>query len=319
MDHKGYIIGATAFLMIIPAVLISLSLINLFYEENTINSQAVESNSISYAFVDINRNIPIFTRQILETKSEQVIQRKEPLINSSKEIKRELEYKINNLNNVYNGLNITYIVESVQLNQDDPFYIEVKSKLCVKQGNITHEETFSQLVSIEGLKDPLPFIKCGDYGNIDYNQSNIIYRSNLKIYLEKQKINNSIYYQNATSPLIIKKCHYEPYSNHGNPGTLKNCLDNGYFHKSQDGACYLCRLEGKSTCIHYGIETFILPSPLINSSDLNNTSATCSIDHVIFGEDKYPGELINYFQTNGTIYVLFLEKGHKSKYGFLKN
>ncbi|MCK9151120.1 hypothetical protein [Methanobacterium alcaliphilum] len=317
MDQKGYIIGATTFLIMIPVIFICISLLDLFHEENIINYQSIESDSISYTFKDIKRNIPIFTRQIIENKSLEVIENNKTINNSSQIIKAELEYKTHNFTKNYDKFNTSYVVKSIQSYSDDPFYIEVNSSLWITQGHVIHHENFSQLISIQGLNDPLPFIKCKNYGTITSKGHTINYGDILANYLKNKGLNSSIYYQNATSPLIIKKCPYEPYSTHGNLNNLKNCLDNGFFHESNDGSCYLCRLEGKGSCSHYGIETFILPPPL-NSSNLNSiNNASCCIDHVIFGETNYPGKLINYFQENESEYVLFLENGHQSKYGIL--
>ncbi|RBQ22830.1 hypothetical protein ALNOE001_15310 [Candidatus Methanobinarius endosymbioticus] len=43
--------------------------------------------------------------------------------------------------------------------------------------------------------------------------------------------------ENATAPLIIRKCIYDPYEQHGEGNCMKNCVDNGYFHESADCSC----------------------------------------------------------------------------------
>ena len=111
-------------------------------------------------------------------------------------------------------------------------------------------------------------------------------------------------YIEATAPLYIKKCPYDPYIHHGDPGVLKDCLDKGYFHESADGSCYLCRLEGKGKCPHYGMEVFIQ-----THTPLKNESLSCS-DHVVFS-DHYNGEKINPDDWNS----LILDSSHKKKYG----
>lgn len=96
---------------------------------------------------------------------------------------------------------------------------------------------------------------------------------------------------------------------------MKTCRDSGYYHESADGACYLCRLEGKSGCGHYGFETFINPQPM----NLTNLSSACGSDHVIFGEDTYPGIECIYYSQNGLNEFLFLDpNGHRVKYGMDK-
>ena len=78
----------------------------------------------------------------------------------------------------------------------------------------------------------------------------------------------------------------------------------GYYHESADGSCYLCRLEGKGKCPHYGMETFIQ-----THTPLMNDSISCS-DHVVF-HDHYPGQKIDKTDINS----LILDSSHRTKYG----
>jgi hypothetical protein len=97
---------------------------------------------------------------------------------------------------------------------------------------------------------------------------------------------------------------------------MKNCQENGFYHDSNDGSCYLCRLEGKGLCVHFGFEVFIRPAPLsCNNSSSLNLEGPCSSDHVIFGGKTYPGKSVTYKIENGTNYFLLLDNGHASKYG----
>ncbi|MGZ7044672.1 MAG: hypothetical protein ACXVHM_08760, partial [Methanobacterium sp.] len=94
---------------------------------------------------------------------------------------------------------------------------------------------------------------------------------------------------------------------------LKNCIDNGYYHESNDGACFLCRLEGKAICSHYGMETFIIPLASANNTLFN---APCSSDHVIFN-DNYEGYALIYHSNSTGYYKLFLDNEHRAKYGLI--
>ena len=119
--------------------------------------------------------------------------------------------------------------------------------------------------------------------------------------------NNSNTYNNATQGAVIKKCPVEDYSQHGNSNTtIINCLNNHYYHNSHDGLCLFCRLENKTSCNHYGFETFIIPTETRNQ-------APVSIDHVLLNDinTQYEGDRIILNNTT----IIYLDNGHKTKYG----
>jgi hypothetical protein len=227
---------------------------------------------------------------------------------------------------VNNGIEAECDIQYVD-NSQDPFQIEVKSKIKVEKGTLKHQENLTQNISlINGsfpIMDPLPFIKCKEHGGATIREDKIFYGSSLSNHLESRGINNSEAYENATSPLYIRKCPYDPYELHGNTNdlvNLKNCIDNGFYHESSDGSCFLCRLEGRGVCPHYGMETFIVPAPSVNLPSLNNSSAvaTSAPDHVIFddtGHGTYQGHQIVYFNNGTHYFYLVLDDSHRKKYG----
>ena len=78
-------------------------------------------------------------------------------------------------------------------------------------------------------------------------------------------------------------------------------------------------MEGKSTCPHYGFETFVVPAPSPNNTV---NSAPCSSDHVIFNDTNgvsgtYPGNHVVYYKNGGYYFELFLDNGHQNKYGII--
>lgn len=317
MDRKGYVMTGTSFLLIIPAVLLTISFINFVQGENEINTQSVQSDQVSFASEDFKRNLPLLSRQSLQNVSLEIIEQNKSIDNSPDAIKTHLQIKIDNLAAKYQNFNIKCTVNSIQTSPSDSFFIEVNSTLTVSQGNFKQHEHYSDLVSIEGLADPLPFIKCRAYGSITNNNTRTIYRDSLKYYLANKSLENSSFYENATSPFLIKKCPYDPYLSHGSKNIMKNCQENGYYHYSNDGSCYLCRMEGKVLCEHFGFEVFVTPSPIISNNSSLILEAPCSSDHVIFGESIYTGQSVIYQVNNGTNYFLFLDQGHKSKYGVI--
>jgi hypothetical protein len=322
MDNNGYVMAGMSFLLILPVFTLFMVLIDINYANTESKSLLIKSETTSHVFRDIESNIPRVGRQALKEEAYTVINSKKPLINSRKVTKDNIQLKMDQITQNYNkdGWNLSCTIQSVT-ESEDPFQVEVTSTVVVNKDDVSHQQVLHQKISIndpeDPLPDPMPFVKCNEYGGAAINGSRIFYGHSLASYLESRGKNNWAVYENATSPLFINKCPYDPFKAHGNPNTmetLKNCLDNGYYHESNDGACYLCRLEGKSTCYHQGIEIFIVPHPSCNQSE----TAPCSVDHVLFGEngsDIYPGGSVQYFKVDGLIFQLFLDNSHRKKYG----
>jgi hypothetical protein len=333
LDNNGYVIGGLSFLMIIPAVILSIILINLINLDISTNT-VLKSDTMFHISNDVERNIPILTRLSLKETAENVVKNTEPVSNSRITIKNDLQSKIDNLTRNYQentGVTVYCEIKSVD-SARDPFEVHVMSIISVQKGNVSYirdicqnisylDYNFSERLSIEVVKipDPLPLIKTKKYGaNVTGNRIN--YGSSLTKYLNSKGINGSFVYENASSPLYIKKCPFEPYNVHGNCNgffNLKNCIDNGFYHESNDGACLLCRLEGKATCNHLGIETFIVPDKSTNYF----LKGPSSPDHVIFSENgpygygTYSGNVFQYYSSGNVSYKLFLDNGHRLKYG----
>ncbi|NYB52891.1 MAG: hypothetical protein HVN35_10095 [Methanobacteriaceae archaeon] len=328
MDDKGYVMGIVSFLLIIPTVLLLIIFINMMVGQEVMEQSEITSDDVLFVAKDLETNLPIIGREVLKNKSEKVVINGNPLKNSRKEIKEDIQCNMDILCSKYSheGFRAKCEVWSVN-NSQDPFKIEIKSTITVEKGSIKHQVDLKQNISLKNgsypIMDPLPFVKCKNHGGVSIRDGKIFYGSSLANYLKSRGVNNSEAYENATSPLYINKCPYDPYSLHGNSIdliNLKNCIDNGFYHESSDGSCFFCRLEGKGVCPHYGMETFIVPAPSPNSPYLNLSSsmATSSPDHVIFddtGHGTYYGHEIIYFY-NGTHYFhLFLDDSHRKKYG----
>jgi len=322
MDNNGYVMTGMSFLLIVPVLVLFMLLINLNYADTESKSQFIESENILNVFQDFESNIPRLGRQVLKEEAFNVVNSKKPLLDSRKSTKDDLQLKLDQITQSYNkkGLQVNCRVLSIK-ESDDPFQVEVTSSVMVQKDKVVHKRILHQKIPIndpnDPLPDPMPFVKCNEYGEISISNGRIYYGHSLASYLEQRSEKNWEIYENASSPLFIKQCPYDPFVGHGAPNTLetlKNCLDNGFYHESNDGACFLCRLEGKSTCHHQGLEIFILPPATYNQSD----SAPCSVDHVLFGDnnsDIYPGGSIQYHQEGDLIFQLYLDDSHRKKYG----
>ena len=338
MDNKGYVMCGLAFLLIIPSIILLIVLVNMVNLDDTSNIM-MTTDTAFHISGDVERNVPILARQTINETTENVVQTGNPVPNSREVIRNRIQTKINDIISEYQnntGVNIQCNIQSVD-SSADPFEVEINSIISIQKDNISYNRNIVQKVPIIGLKptktfseetyefneipDPLPFIKCKNYGSLKVNMGRITYGSTLSNYLSRKGVKNSTFYENSSSALYIKKCPFDPYISHGNSNklqTLKNCIENGYFHESKDGACFLCRLEGKANCTHYGLETFIVPA----GTNTRVSTAPCSIDHVIFNEDMngiYNGEAVEYYSSYNIYFRIFLDNGHRTKYGISNN
>jgi hypothetical protein len=326
MNNKGYIMSLSSFFLILPAFLLVMFLVDISANEAQIQEATLTSHDVLGVATDLETNLPLIGREVIRNKSLEVVSSGIPLSNSRKEVKEEFQNRMNNYCSKYadNGMLVECIILEVD-NSYDPFCVEVKSIINVEKGTLKHNVNLTQNISLTNgsfpIYDPLPFVNCKSYGGATIKEERIFYGSSLANYLQSRGIKNYGAYENASSPLSIKKCPYDPYIMHGNTNeliNLKNCIDNGFYHESNDGACFLCRLEGKGICSHYGMETFIIPAATISSCLNNSSTAPSSVDHVIFndtGNGTYSGHPILYFTDGNQYFNLYLDDSHRQKYG----
>lgn len=307
LDSKGNIIVGTTAILIVALLLICIFVVTSlnFIQNSNIDSQA--NDNFKYIIDDYSANLEVLGRESIAQATEKVYNGL-PVTNSENQIKKNLEKKLDEKNRDFSkryDINLTSEVLSVE-NTDSPWEILFKVKLTGKKG----DDGFSQIVernaSVEGLRDPLPIAKLTIASGIMAYDNKIHYKTALSAYMLIHNLKSPESYIEATAPLYIKKCPYDPYVHHGDPGALEDCLDTGYFHESADGSCYLCRLEGKGKCPHYGFEVFIQ-----THTPLDNESLSCS-DHVVFA-DHYNGEKIDPDDWDS----LILDSSHRKKYGLV--
>lgn len=305
IDSKGNLIVGTTAILIISLLLI---VIFVFTSVNYIgngNMASLSNDNFKYIVDDYDRNLEVLGHESMADAAEKVYHSFR-LLNSENQIKKNLDKKMKEKNKEYMekyGVTVSSKTLSVK-NTASPWKVLFKVKLNIKKDNEEFDGVIEKNASIEGLKDPLPPAKLGAT-SVGIDGDKINYVKFLTRYLYFRHLDSPWSYMFASAPLKIKKCPYDPYIHHGDPGVLDDCVDKGYFHESADGSCYLCRLEGKGVCPHYGLETFIQPhTPLLNDS------ISCS-DHVIF-HDHYLGEKLN-----PGINSLILDSSHRKKYGLI--
>lgn len=309
IDSKGNLILGTTVILITTLLLIAIFVFStLNYIENE-NIDSGENDNFKYIVDDYSNNLEVLGRDSIEDACNKVYKTFK-LLNSEDQIKKNLNKKLTKKNEEFEekyDMKISSEVLSVEPT-DSPWKVLFKVKLNMKKNSNRFYKIIEKNVSVEGLRDPLPVAKLSVASGIFIEGDKINYKNALTRYLKLRNLDSPFSYAFATSPLTIKKCPYDPYTHHGDPGVLKDCLKKGYFHESRDGSCYLCRLEGKGTCPHYGFEVFIQ-----THTPLTNDSISCS-DHVVF-HDHYTGEKIDKFDINS----LILDSSHRKKYGLDKD
>lgn len=305
MDSNGNLILGTTVILITTLLLIAVFVFTTinFIESENIDSQ--ENDNFKYIVDDYSNNIEILARKSLEDASNRVC-KSYKLFDSEDYLKKNLDNKLKDKNKEFEEKydvkinSNTIAVES----SDTPWKVLFKVKLNIVKNSNHYNRILEKNVPIEGLRDPLPIAKLGVASGIFIQGDKLNYKNALSRYMKLRNLDSPFSYAFATTPMTIKKCPYDPYIHHGDPGVLKDCLDKGYFHESADGSCYLCRLEGEGKCPHYGMEVFIQPH-----TPLTNDSLSCS-DHVIF-HDHYTGQKIDKYDINS----LILDSSHRKKYG----
>ncbi len=309
IDSKGNLIIGTTAILIVALLLICIFVISCINYIQNENIDSVQNDNFKYLIDDYTQNLEISQRDAI-AKATQKIFNGLHIFNSENQIKKNLNEILDEKNKEYEekyGVKITSEVLSVE-NTDSAWKILFKTRLNVQKDNEKFSKIIEKNATIEGLRDPLPLAKLTIASGILTYDDKIHYQEGLSAYMLLHQFDSPESYIEATAPLYIKKCPYDPYIHHGDPGVLDDCLKQGYFHESADGSCYLCRLEGKGKCPHYGFEVFIQ-----THTPLKNESLSCS-DHVVFA-DHYNGQKIDPDDWNS----LILDSSHQKKYGLDKN
>ena len=307
IDSKGNLIVGSVAVLAITLLLISIFIItSINYIENE-NSQLKSNNEFKYIIDDYERNLEVLERQSIAEATQKVYNGL-PIFDSEKQIKKNLDKALNEKNKEFEkkyGVKISSQTVDVE-NTNSPWKILFKVKLNVQKNNIRYSNIVERNASVEGLKDPLPLAKLTIASGILTYDEKIHYKNAIAGYMVIHNFKSPESYIEATAPMYIIKCPYDPYTHHGDPGVLDDCLKKGYFHESADGSCYLCRLEGKGKCPHYGFEVFIQTHTF-----LKNESLSCP-DHVVFSDHYYAAK-INESEPNS----LILDNAHRKKYGLI--
>lgn len=305
-DEKGYVTSILLLVILIPVLFLLVITIDE-YNHNVNNTvENLESDQIISIAEDFENEIIIITKESLHNFTYDVVTSKKSITHKDT-IKNYIQQVINERKNNYKYKDFLIDCQINDLKpSDNPFKVELDYYLAVstkdnKIKNIRNERKFVEITDKKfPVYDPLPTLKTGATLNVNH----INYENKLSDYIN---LNNADVYLNTIQPIIIRECPLNDYTQHGNSNkTILSCINNHYYHISHDAMCLFCRLENKTSCSHYGFETFILPTKLVDE-------APTSIDHVLLNDmnNQYPGNLITI--ENSTFF--YLDNGHKTKYG----
>lgn len=306
-NQKGYTTSIILLILLIPILLLLVITIDEYSHEVDNTVENLQSNKIISTTEDFENEIIQTTKQTIHNTTLEVITRQQALTNSNEYIKEEIQTKTNKLEQKHSkdNINLECTINEIKPSTN-PFKIEIHYTLQVTNNNSNSKIQKDEHKQVEitdnkyPVYDPLPTLKTG----ATFTDNQVTYADKLENYIT---INNSDTYYNAIQKITIKECPYHDYSQHGNNNiTIKNCLNNHYYHNSNDGLCLLCRLENRTTCNHYGLETFIQPTK-------QTDKAPASIDHVLLNDQNNQYEGNNLTIDNNTI--IYLDNGHKTKYG----
>lgn len=306
-NEEGYATSIFLLILLIPLVLLMIIIVEEYAHEVDNTIETIESEKIKSNTEDFENELITITKESLNEVTLDVVNSKQPLTDSRRYLKEYIGRKILKNERKYQKDNI-YInteIKSIE-SSNDPFKIEINYHITsrINDSNIKISKEEKKLIELTDnnhpIYDPLPVLKTGAL----FNNDKVYYQNRLTDYIE---LDNNTVYLNVVTPIIIKKCPYDEYRQHGNSNqTFLNCIHNHYYHNSHDGMCLLCRLENKTACNHYGFETFIIPTKECDK-------APASIDHVLLNDksNQYDGNKI--ILNNQTL--IYLDDGHKSKYG----
>lgn len=303
-DNYGYINSILVLILLIPIIL--LMLLSISQNEILVNNSVdiFEGNVLSTKTNDFINQINIISMESMHNLSYKSVYDGVVISNSSRQLKMCIQDAVNNLSVDYQhkGLHVDCRIINV-VASTNPFeynvYYRINSSFINDSSNKKVSQKGCMNVSIVNSEypvyDPYPLFNA----RVHISGNEYVYDS------IEDDLSNA--YDGADSGLIIKKCVYDDYTLHGHSNnSIGDCLENHYYHLSHDGLCIFCRLENRSSCIHNGLETFVV-------SHVHSNQSVVSADHVLFNTtgNQYLGDVI---VINSSSFI-YLDNGHGSKYG----
>ena len=233
IGSKGNILIGTMAILIVSFIILAIFIISSLYLVDSENIQSISNDNFKYIIEDYDKNIESKLHESIEDTSQKVVISRFPVHDSEDTIKKELNKKLDSQNREFKekyGITIESNVLSVETTDspvlsvettDSPFIIKTNVQINAEKDGEKFSSVLTGKTSIEGLKDPLPFTKCGFSLTFFYIGDRIQYGTSLTEYLALHgAVDAGQGYIGASSPLTIKKCPFDPYTHHGDGLTL---------------------------------------------------------------------------------------------------
>ena len=215
LDSKGNIIVGTTAILIVSLLLIAIFVVTTInYIQNT-NLESESNDNFKYIIEDYSRNLEVLGRDSIAEATQKVYNGL-PVHDSEDQIKKNLNKKLSDKNEEYKkryDIELSSEVLSVEPT-DSPWKVLFKVKLNGKKDNEMFSEIVESNSSIEGLRDPLPIAKLTIASGIMAYDDKIHYKSALSAYMLLHNFDSPESYLEATAPMTMKKCPYDPYVHH---------------------------------------------------------------------------------------------------------
>ena len=188
-ENEGNIISSITILLLFSFILVGILVLQTSNYTNDNKVSKLSNDNFEYIVENYRANIKVLSLDIINQTSINIIESKQPLSNSRLELKNRINQRLADENRkYYNDYNIIINSEVLEVFSDDnPFYINVKTKLTFTKDEVSYSTEDISKISVIGLYDQLPFLKCN---GLQMENDKINYNHGLKDYLDRKIIGN---------------------------------------------------------------------------------------------------------------------------------
>ena len=140
LENEGNIISSITIILIFSFILVGILVLQTSNYNNENKVSKLTSDNFEYIVEDYRANIKVLSLDIINQTSKNIIENKQPLSNSRILLKNQINQRLADENRkYYNDYNIIINSEVLEVFSDDnPFYINVKTKLTFTKDDISY-------------------------------------------------------------------------------------------------------------------------------------------------------------------------------------